>query len=118
MLKERDKILEQLDDLLIQSTRGRGAIAAISGSTAVGKTTTLNALAERATSAGSTVLSVVSSPHEREVPYSALAQLLHSIEAQCVATDGPGDGGPGASVPAGRPRWPPRSPRPGPTTIR
>ncbi|WP_229701049.1 helix-turn-helix transcriptional regulator [Streptomyces camponoticapitis] len=99
MLKERDKILEQLDDLLIQSTRGRGAIAAISGSTAVGKTTTLNALAERATSAGSTVLSVVSSPHEREVPYSALAQLLHSIEAQCVATDGPGDGGPGSLRP-------------------
>ncbi|MEU9750719.1 helix-turn-helix transcriptional regulator [Streptomyces niveus] len=95
MLKERDKILEQLDALLIRSTRGRGAIAAISGSTAIGKTTTLNALAERATSAGITVLSVVSSPHEREVPYSALAQLLHSIEAQCTTADVPRAGGDG-----------------------
>src|SRR3954471_24453229 len=81
VLVERRKLLEQLDDLLMQSARGRGAIAAVSGSTAMGKTTVLNALAERATAAGSTVLGVVSSPHERDVPYSALAQLLHAVQA-------------------------------------
>ncbi|MFI0773500.1 AAA family ATPase [Streptomyces sp. NPDC021212] len=81
VLVERRKLLEQLDDLLMQSARSRGAIAAVSGSTAMGKTTVLNALAERATAAGSTVLGVVSSPHERDVPYSALAQLLHAVEA-------------------------------------
>ncbi|RKN07442.1 LuxR family transcriptional regulator [Streptomyces radicis] len=89
VLVERAKILEQLDDLLIRSARGSGAIAAVSGSTAMGKTTVLNALAERAVSAGSTVLSVVSSPHERDVPYGALAQLFHSIDARF----------PGAAVP-------------------
>ena len=84
MLVERRKLLEQLDDLLTQSARGRGAIAAVSGSTAMGKTTVLNALAERATAAGATVLGVVSSPHEREVPYSALAQLFHALDARSV----------------------------------
>src|ERR1044072_4101862 len=81
VLVERRKLLEQLDDLLMQSARGRGAIAAVSGSTAMGKTTVLNAMAERGTAAGSTVLGVVSSPHEREVPYSALTQLLHAAQA-------------------------------------
>ncbi|MFI0816168.1 AAA family ATPase [Streptomyces sp. NPDC021098] len=84
VLVERRKLLEQLDDLLMQAARGRGAIAAVSGSTAMGKTTVLNALAERATAAGSTVLGVVSSPHEREIPYSALAQLFHAIDARSV----------------------------------
>ncbi|MGW2327472.1 AAA family ATPase [Streptomyces sp. NPDC001700] len=84
VLVERRKLLDQLDDLLMQSARGRGAIAAVSGSTAMGKTTVLNALAERATAAGSTVLGVVSSPHEREVPYSAFAQLFHAIDARSV----------------------------------
>ncbi|QLH25704.1 AAA family ATPase [Streptomyces sp. Rer75] len=91
VLVERRKLLEQLDDLLMQSTRGRGAIAAVSGSTAMGKTTVLNALAERATAAGSTVLGVVSSPHERDVPYSALAQLFHAIDARSVPPVAQGD---------------------------
>ncbi|RNG19445.1 AAA family ATPase [Streptomyces botrytidirepellens] len=91
VLVERRKLLEQLDDLLMQSARGRGAIAAVSGSTAMGKTTVLNALAERATAAGSTVLGVVSSPHERDVPYSALAQLFHAIDARSVPPVAQGD---------------------------
>ena len=91
MLVERRKLLDQLDDLLMQSARGRGAIAAVSGSTAMGKTTVLNALAERATAAGSTVLGVVSSPHERDVPYSALAQLFHAIDARSVPPVAQGD---------------------------
>src|ERR1044072_3922629 len=84
VLVERRKLLEERDDLLMQAARGRGAIAAVSGSTAMGKTTVLNALAERATAAGSRVLSVVSSPHERDVPYSALAQLFHASDARSV----------------------------------
>ncbi|MEU1802446.1 AAA family ATPase [Streptomyces sp. NPDC019937] len=96
VLVERRKLLEQLDDLLTQSARGRGVIAAVSGSTAMGKTTVLNALAERATAAGSTVLGVVSSPHERDVPYSALTQLLHAVQA----VRGPRpDGADGAAIP-------------------
>ncbi|EFL28165.1 LuxR-family transcriptional regulator [Streptomyces himastatinicus ATCC 53653] len=91
VLVERRKLLDQLDDLLMQSARGRGAIAAVSGSTAMGKTTVLNALAERATAAGSTVLGVVSSPHERDVPYSALAQLFHAIDARSVPPVAQGD---------------------------
>lgn len=46
----------------------------------MGKTAVLNALADRATSAGSAVLSVVSAPHERGLPFSALAQLFHALE--------------------------------------
>ncbi|MGA4838241.1 LuxR C-terminal-related transcriptional regulator [Streptomyces sp. G45] len=76
---------------MLESARGRGAIAAISGGTALGKTTLLNALAERAAEAGSVVLNVVSSPQERHVPYSALAQLVHAIDAHFPVTDAPDD---------------------------
>ncbi|MFD9907138.1 AAA family ATPase [Streptomyces sp. NPDC059063] len=104
VLGERSNILEQLDDLLIRSRQGRGAIAAITGSTGMGKTTVLNALAERAASAGDAVLSVVSSPQERHVPYSALAQLAHAIDAHLPAasvTVGPGAGGLATARPGG-----------------
>ncbi|MFD0685001.1 helix-turn-helix transcriptional regulator [Actinomadura fibrosa] len=77
---ERAKILEQLDDLLDRSAGGRGAIAAISGPTAMGKTTLLNAVVERAAAAGGTVLAATGSRHERDVAYGALAQLFQSIE--------------------------------------
>ncbi|WP_221358246.1 ATP-binding protein [Streptomyces beigongshangae] len=95
VLRERSKLIEQLNDLLIQLSRGSGGIATISGSTAVGKTTVLDALTERASSAGAMVLGVVSSPNERHVPYSALAQLMHSITARFNAPEEAcaGDGG-------------------------
>ncbi|MFF3484568.1 ATP-binding protein [Streptomyces sp. NPDC002701] len=102
VLRERSKILEQLDDLLIQSSRGSGVIATISGSTAVGKTTLFHALTERATSAGAMVLSVVSSPDERHVPYSALAQLMHSINAHSPGGEAP-HGGAASTARRGRP---------------
>ncbi|WP_312871058.1 helix-turn-helix transcriptional regulator [Streptomyces lonarensis] len=96
MLTERTEILERLDELLVQSARGRGAIAVISGSTAMGKTTMLDAVADMATSAGSTVLSVVSAPHERGLPFAALAQLFHALDARV-----PGTGVPDIGVPEG-----------------
>ncbi|MGW6013641.1 helix-turn-helix transcriptional regulator [Streptomyces sp. NPDC055210] len=86
VLRERSKLLEQLDDVLIQSSRGSGVIATVSGATAVGKTTLFRTLTERAASAGTMVLSAVSSADERHVPYSALAQLMHSINAHSSAT--------------------------------
>ena len=92
MLRERSKLLEQLDDLLIQSSHGSGVIATISGSTAVGKTTLFNALTERAAAAGAMVLSVVSSPNERHVPYSALTQLLHALGAHSAVDEIPYNG--------------------------
>ncbi|MDT0444132.1 ATP-binding protein [Streptomyces johnsoniae] len=78
---ERTQILERLDDLLVQSARGRGTVAAVSGSTAMGKTSVLDALADQAASAGSAVLSVVSAPHERDLPFGTLTQLLQALEA-------------------------------------
>nr|AKD43767.1 HerH [Streptomyces marincola] len=97
MLVERAAILGQIDDVLTQSARGSGGIAAISGSTAMGKTTVLNAVAERAAEAGSTVLGIVGSPYERDVPFSALAQLLHAIDARFPGAGAPAHGAPPAA---------------------
>ncbi|MER7055517.1 AAA family ATPase [Streptomyces sp. NPDC000351] len=99
MTQERIKILVQLDDLLIQTSHGSGAIATISGSSATGKTTLLDALTERAASAGTMVLSVVSSPNERHVPYNALTQLTHSIKAHSSADEVPYTGDAGTARP-------------------
>lgn len=99
--QERSKLLVQLDDLLIQISRGSGVVATISGSSATGKTTVLDVLTKRAASAGVMVLSVVSSPHERHVPYSALAQLTHSINAHSSANEVPCTGDAGTARPDG-----------------
>lgn len=90
MLVERSEILEELGDLLARSARGRGAIASVSGSTAMGKTAVLNVLADRASLAGSTVLGVVSTPDERDHPFSGLAQLFHALHTHAPQT-GPKD---------------------------
>ncbi|RLL68252.1 helix-turn-helix transcriptional regulator [Streptomyces sp. Z26] len=92
MFVERAEILDHLDGLLRQSAQGRGTVAAISGLTAMGKTTVLDALADRATEAGSTVLRVVSSPQERHVPYDTLTQLLTSVDTRTPDTGVPGVG--------------------------
>ncbi|MFD6040221.1 LuxR C-terminal-related transcriptional regulator [Streptomyces koyangensis] len=110
---DRSEILELLGDLLVRSARGRGVIASISGSTAMGKTAVLNILGEQAGSAGSTVLSVVSTPDERDHAFSGLAQLFHSLRTQF--PEGGAEGGglsgtslsgisvPGAGIPGGHP---------------
>ncbi|WP_246150106.1 helix-turn-helix transcriptional regulator [Streptomyces qinzhouensis] len=87
---ERSEILEELGDLLARSARGRGAIASISGSTAMGKTAVLNVLADQASSAGSTVLGVVSTPDEREHAFSGLAQLFQAVHAHAPEAAGGG----------------------------
>ncbi|UED88770.1 LuxR C-terminal-related transcriptional regulator [Streptomyces profundus] len=89
---ERARILEELDELVTWSARGNGAIVAISGSTATGKTTVLNTLAERTVSTGGAVLGVVSSPHERYVPYGALTQLFHAFDLHIPGTEPPEPG--------------------------
>ncbi|TYB44919.1 ATP-binding protein [Actinomadura chibensis] len=80
MLVRRAETLENLNDLLISSARGDGAVAAISGPTAIGKTALLNAVAERAAGSGSLVLSALGSWDERHVPYGVLGQLFPSLE--------------------------------------
>ncbi|MCP2342691.1 DNA-binding CsgD family transcriptional regulator [Actinomadura rupiterrae] len=74
---ERTGILERLDELMDRSAAGRGALATVTGATAMGKTALLHALAERATAAGRTVLGAAGSPHEAGVPHGVLSQLLH-----------------------------------------
>ncbi len=96
MLVERSKLLADLSELLVRSTRNRGVVAAISGSTAVGKTTVLSTLASRASMAGSMVLSVVNAPHDRGHPFSGLAQLFHGLHAHKLE-----NGVAGADIPSG-----------------
>ncbi|GAB2593833.1 LuxR family transcriptional regulator [Paractinoplanes abujensis] len=91
-------MLEELDDLMDRSTRGRGAFAEVSGPTAMGKTTVLNHLAHRASKSGSTVLSVVNTPHDRSHPFSGLAQLYHALHAHTPDGDGLGETAPLASA--------------------
>ncbi|CNE41467.1 ATPase%2Ctranscriptional regulator%2C luxR family [Mycobacterium tuberculosis] len=80
MLVDRKKVFAQFDELLAESAHGRGAIAAISGATAMGKTTLLRNLTKRAASSGSTVLDAVSSRDEHRVPFGVLGQLFHAVE--------------------------------------
>lgn len=56
----------------------------------MGKTAVLNILADEAAAAGSTVLSVVSAPDEREHSFSGLTQLLHALHAHIPDLGGEG----------------------------
>ncbi|MGH3240086.1 MAG: LuxR C-terminal-related transcriptional regulator [Spirillospora sp.] len=80
MLVERDETLTLLDDLLIESANGKGVVAAISGATAMGKTSLLNAMMGRAERDGGLVLGAVGSRDENRMSYGVLGQLLHAVE--------------------------------------
>jgi DNA-binding CsgD family transcriptional regulator/tetratricopeptide (TPR) repeat protein/ABC-type transporter Mla MlaB component len=77
---ERDESLGQLIDLLARCAEGGGATGIISGPVGVGKTTLLEAVAERASALGYTVLAAVCSPDESAFPYAMVEQLFHGID--------------------------------------
>jgi DNA-binding CsgD family transcriptional regulator len=98
VLVERNETIARLDELLTESTHGKGVVAVISGPTAMGKTAMLHALAEKAANGGSRILGAVSSRDERKLPYGVLGQLFHGVDpgppgaGRSAATRPPGAG--------------------------
>lgn len=76
MILEHDDFVSQFTHLLDRETRGRGAIATITGGVGFGKTTLLETIAERALSIGYTVLNATGSRAENSFPYGAIGQLF------------------------------------------
>ncbi|TDD34611.1 LuxR family transcriptional regulator [Actinomadura sp. KC06] len=84
---EREETLTLLDDLLTESAHGKGVVAAISGSIAMGKTSLLNAMMARAERDGGLVLGAVGSRDENRRSYGVLGQLLHAVEPDRLTGD-------------------------------
>jgi DNA-binding CsgD family transcriptional regulator len=78
MLAGRDEELAALDALFRGSVPGKGTIAVIRGPVASGKTTVLQAFADRAVAAGATYCGAVASRAERGLPLGVLDQLFAS----------------------------------------
>jgi DNA-binding CsgD family transcriptional regulator/tetratricopeptide (TPR) repeat protein len=76
LLVERDWIIETFDHLLSVAGRRRGALVIVNGPPAIGKTRLLEALAERATTAGARVLRAAGCQTEQRLPYAVLSQLI------------------------------------------
>ncbi|TYC19514.1 AAA family ATPase [Micromonospora sp. MP36] len=76
----RDAELEQLSTFLGQAGRG-GAARLLTGEPGVGKSSLMAAAAERALAEGMQVLQASGSEFEADVSYSALNQLLLSVQA-------------------------------------
>jgi DNA-binding CsgD family transcriptional regulator len=76
MLAGRDEEIEALDALFRDCAAGIGIVAVIRGPVASGKTTLLQAFAERAVAAGAIFLVAVASRAERGLPLAILDQLF------------------------------------------
>ena len=101
MVVGRETELRRLAELLAGARLRRGGALVVTGEAGVGKSTLLDEVATLA--AGATVVRVVGSPAEQEVPYAALGLVLGDVTDQldqlpCPAGPRPGCG-PG---PAGR----------------
>ncbi|MDQ1041728.1 DNA-binding CsgD family transcriptional regulator [Streptomyces sp. V3I8] len=77
-LVERDRPIELLEQLLSQSSTGRGQVALISGGLASGKTALLDAFTDHAAASGALVLSATGSRAERTLQMGVLDQLFRS----------------------------------------
>ena len=78
MIISREAELRRLDDLLTALIRGEGGALIVHGDAGIGKTTLLNALAERSGDAV-TVVRACGAETEMELPFSALADLLGPV---------------------------------------
>ena len=67
--------LERIDDLLDPTADAPGALL-LSGEPGVGKTALLNAVAQRASAAGTRVLRAAGAEFETDMTYSGLNQIL------------------------------------------
>ncbi|MEV0324429.1 AAA family ATPase [Streptomyces sp. NPDC050658] len=76
--EERERIISQLLHLLDGSEGRKPTIATLSGITAMGKSTLLHTLFERAESLGVTVLNVAGTPEDQGVPFAAFERLHRS----------------------------------------
>ncbi|MEV5246553.1 helix-turn-helix transcriptional regulator [Streptomyces werraensis] len=72
----RDGELQLLQGLLAALPRTRGAAALVTGSPGTGKSTLVQAVAERAAAAGTPVLYACASPAETQLPLGVVGQLL------------------------------------------
>jgi DNA-binding CsgD family transcriptional regulator len=79
LLTERDRQLDYLRQLLVESARGGGRIAIISGPVGTGKTALLHVFSEYATAFGGRSLTAVGSRAEQTVSLGLLRQLFQSI---------------------------------------
>ncbi|MGX1881812.1 helix-turn-helix transcriptional regulator [Streptomyces sp. NPDC055287] len=86
-LVERESELAALSEVLDDVARGRGSIAAVSGSIGCGRTELLDAVRARAARSGFVVLRATGSWAERHSPGGVLGQLLRYADAPA------GDGG-------------------------
>src|SRR5262249_14541499 len=89
-LTERDRELDYLQELLVESARSGGRIAIVSGPAGTGKTALLHIFSECVTDFGGRHLTAVGSRAEQGVPMGLLRQLLQSIPREpelssCVA---------------------------------
>ncbi|MEU7839044.1 AAA family ATPase [Nonomuraea sp. NPDC049129] len=80
MIAERDVQLARLTRLLGECRESQGATAVIRGPLAVGKTTLLRLVTERAAAAGALVLDAVGSCAERDLSLGVLRQLFHGLD--------------------------------------
>jgi DNA-binding CsgD family transcriptional regulator len=79
LLTERDRQLDYLRQLLVESARGSGRIAIVNGLVGTGKTALLHVFSEYATAFGGRALTVVGSRAEQTVPLGLLRQLFQSV---------------------------------------
>ncbi|MFP3992338.1 BREX system ATP-binding domain-containing protein [Streptomyces sp. E11-3] len=80
-LIERSNELNLLEEALSATVSGGSRIVLIEGAVGCGKSVLIDAVAERAASAGCAVLRVAGSPDEREVPLGVLRQLSDAASA-------------------------------------
>ncbi|MET9453033.1 helix-turn-helix transcriptional regulator [Streptomyces cinerochromogenes] len=76
VLVERSKAATELDSVLAEAATGNSVIAVIDGNVAMGKTTLLRVLKERAAAAGFTVLSAVGDLGDHHVPYGVVGSVV------------------------------------------
>ena len=84
MIVSRTAELARLDDVLVALDRGEGSALVVHGEAGIGKTTLLDALVERARGSAA-VLRACGAETEVELPFSALADLLHPLQDEFAA---------------------------------
>ncbi|MFI2765520.1 AAA family ATPase [Streptomyces echinatus] len=83
LLLEHKRLISQLHAIVEEARQDPPVIAAISGMTAMGKSTLLHDFERQASAAGITVLSARCAPAEQNHPYSALGQLFAATGLPC-----------------------------------